>query len=134
MNGRRLRLGLVICHGAHMREEQGHADAHNRTLTIPLSAYVEVDSSLFVSERISGVRCRKLRHYYIIPFLLSLSAYSEITEIKMFTGINLAQSLYIYIYIQYIYLQCREKVFAPFLVFFFFAYLSHNIFRSSNKC
>ncbi len=61
---------------------------------IPLSAYVEVDSSLIVSERISCVRCRKLRNYSIIPFLLSLSAYSELTEIKMFTGINLAQSLH----------------------------------------
>ncbi len=58
---------------------------------IPLSAYVEVDSSLFVSERICGVRCRKLRHYSI-PFLLSLSAYSELTAIKTFTDINLAQS------------------------------------------
>ncbi len=26
VNGRRLRLGLVFCHGAHTREEQGHAD------------------------------------------------------------------------------------------------------------
>ncbi len=60
---------------------------------IPLSAYVEVDSSLFVSERICGVRCRKLRHYSI-PFLLSLSAYSELTAIKTFTDINLAQSLH----------------------------------------
>ncbi len=25
-NGRRLRLGLVVCHGAHTREEQGHTD------------------------------------------------------------------------------------------------------------
>ncbi len=57
--------------------------------------HAEVDSSLFVSERISGVRCRKLRHYSIIPFLLSLSAYSELTEIKTFTGINLAQSLHV---------------------------------------
>ncbi len=55
--------------------------------------HVEVDSSLFVSERISGVRCRKLRHYSVIPFLLSLSAYSELTEITMFTGINLVQTL-----------------------------------------
>ncbi len=53
--------------------------------------HVEVDSSLFVSERICGVRCRKLRHYSIIPFLL----YSELTAIKMFTGINLAQSLHV---------------------------------------
>ncbi len=53
--------------------------------------HVEVDSSLFVSERICGFRCRKRLHYSI-PFLLSLSAYSELTEIKTFTGINLAQS------------------------------------------
>ncbi len=33
----------------------------------------------------------KLRHYSV---LLSLSAYSELTEIKTFTGINLAQSLH----------------------------------------
>ncbi len=26
VNGRRLRLGLVFCHGAHMREEQEHGD------------------------------------------------------------------------------------------------------------
>ncbi len=26
VNGRRLRLGLVFCHGAHTREEQEHAD------------------------------------------------------------------------------------------------------------
>ncbi len=26
VKGRRLRLGLVFCHGAHSREEQGHAD------------------------------------------------------------------------------------------------------------
>ncbi len=57
--------------------------------------HVEVDSSLFVSERICGVRCRKLHHYSIIPFLLSLSVYSELTEIKTFTGINLAQSLHV---------------------------------------
>ncbi len=38
---------------------------------------------------------RKLRHYSVIPFLLSLSAYSELTEIKTFTGINLAQSLHV---------------------------------------
>ncbi len=57
--------------------------------------HVEVDLSLFVSERISGVRCQKLCHYSIIPFLLSLSVYSELTElIKTFTGINLAQSLH----------------------------------------
>ncbi len=56
--------------------------------------HVEVDSSLFVSERICGVRCRKLRHYSIIPFLLSLSVYSELNAIKTFTGINLAQSLH----------------------------------------
>ncbi len=56
--------------------------------------HVEVDSSLFVSERICGVRCRKLRHYSI-PFLLSLSVYSELTAIKTFTGINLAQSLHV---------------------------------------
>ncbi len=43
--------------------------------------HVEVDSSLVVSERICGVRCRKLRHYSIIPFLLSLSVYSELTGI-----------------------------------------------------
>ncbi len=63
--------------------------------SLPLSAYVEVDSSLVVSERICGVRCQKLRHYSIIPFLLSISAYSELTEIKMFTGINIAQSLHV---------------------------------------
>ncbi len=58
--------------------------------------HVEVDSSLFVFERICGVRCRKLRHYSIIPFLLSLSVYSELTAIKtLFTGINLAQSLHV---------------------------------------
>ncbi len=57
--------------------------------------HVEVDSSLFVSERICGVRCQKLRHYSIIPFLLSLSVYSELTAIKTFTGINLAQSLHV---------------------------------------
>ncbi len=55
--------------------------------------YVEVDS-LFVSERICGFRCRKLRHYSI-PFLLSLSVYSELPEIKTFTSINLAQSLHV---------------------------------------
>ncbi len=53
--------------------------------------HVEVDSSLFVSEGICGVRCRKLLHYSIIPFLLSLYAYSESTAIKTFTGINLAR-------------------------------------------
>ncbi len=42
----------------------------------------EVDSSLFVSERIGGFRCRKLHHYSVIQFLLSLSAYGELTEIK----------------------------------------------------
>ncbi len=26
VNGCRLRFGLVFCHGAHTREEQGHAD------------------------------------------------------------------------------------------------------------
>ncbi len=26
LKGHRLRLGLVFCHGAHTREEQGHAD------------------------------------------------------------------------------------------------------------
>ncbi len=26
VKGRRLRLGLVFCHGAHTREEQKHAD------------------------------------------------------------------------------------------------------------
>ncbi len=26
VNGRRLRLGLVFCHGAHTREEQEHGD------------------------------------------------------------------------------------------------------------
>ncbi len=57
--------------------------------------HVEVDSSLFVSERICGVRCRNHRHYSSIPFLLSLSVYSELTEIKTFTGINLAQSLHV---------------------------------------
>ncbi len=57
--------------------------------------HVEVDLSLFVSERICSVRCRKLRHYSIIPFLLSLSVYSELTAIKTFTGINLAQSLHV---------------------------------------
>ncbi len=41
------------------------------------------------------LRCRKLRNYSIILFLLSLSAYSELTEIKMFTGINIAQSLHV---------------------------------------
>ncbi len=46
--------------------------------------HVEVDSSLFVSERICG-----------IPFLLSLSVNSELTAIKTFTGINLAQSLHV---------------------------------------
>ncbi len=56
--------------------------------------HVEVDSSLFVSERICGVRCRKLRHYSVIPFLLSFSVYSELTVIKTFTGINLAQTLH----------------------------------------
>ncbi len=30
--------------------------------------HVEVDSSLFVSERICGIRCRKLRHYSVILF------------------------------------------------------------------
>ncbi len=64
---------------------------HMRALSI-----VEVDLSLFVSERICGIRCRKLRHYSVIPFLLSLSAYSELTEIKTFTGINLAQSLHVW--------------------------------------
>ncbi len=57
--------------------------------------HVEVDSSLFVSERICGVRCQKLRHYSVIPFLLLLSVYSELTAIKTFTGINLAQSLHV---------------------------------------
>ncbi len=57
--------------------------------------HVEVDLSLFVSERICGIRCRKFRHYSIIPFLLSLSVYSELTAIKTFTGINLAQSLHV---------------------------------------
>ncbi len=62
-------------------------------LAILLSGHVEVDSSLFVSERISGVRCQKLRHYFVIPFFLSLSAYSELSEIKTFIVIiNLAQS------------------------------------------
>ncbi len=56
--------------------------------------HVEVDSSLFVSERICGVRCRKLRPYSVIPFLLSLSVYRELTAIKTFTGINLVQSLH----------------------------------------
>ncbi len=32
----------------------------------------------------------KLRHYSVL-----LSAYSELTEIKTFTGINLAQSLHV---------------------------------------
>ncbi len=57
--------------------------------------HVEVDSSLFVSERISDVKCRKLHHYSIIPFLLSLSVYSELTAIKTFTSRNLAQSLHV---------------------------------------
>ncbi len=51
--------------------------------------------SRFVSERICGVRCRKLRHYSVILFLLSLSVYSELTAIKRFTSINLAQSLHV---------------------------------------
>ncbi len=28
VNGRRLRLGLVFCHGAHMREEQEQEQEH----------------------------------------------------------------------------------------------------------
>ncbi len=66
-----------------------------RSARLYLYQHVEVDSSLFVSERISGVRCRKPCHYSVIPFLLSLSVYSELTAIKTFTGINLAQSLHV---------------------------------------
>ncbi len=66
-----------------------------RTTGLYRYQHVEVDSSLFVSERICGVRCWKLRHYSFIPFLLSLSVYSELTEIKTFTSINLAQSLHV---------------------------------------
>ncbi len=62
--------------------------------------HVEVDSSLFVSERISGIRCRKLRHYSIIPFLLSLSVNSELTEIKTFTSINLAKFAHVQTLVQ----------------------------------
>ncbi len=40
-------------------------------ISLSLSPYVEVDSSLVVSEKISGVRCH---HYSIILVLLSLSA------------------------------------------------------------
>ncbi len=29
VKGRRLRLGLVFCHGAHSREEQGHEDVNS---------------------------------------------------------------------------------------------------------
>ncbi len=61
---------------------------------IPLSACWSRFVSL-VSERICGVRCQKLRHYSVIPFLLSLSVYSELTAIKTFTGINLGQSLHV---------------------------------------
>ncbi len=61
---------------------------------IPLSACWSRFVSLCLWENI-GVRCRKLRHYSIIPFLLSLSVYSELTAIKKFTGINLAQSLHV---------------------------------------
>ncbi len=73
---------------------------HRRNIKINENSYrlycyqhVEVDSSLFVSERICGVRCRKLHHYSVIPFLLSLSVYIALTKIKMFTGINLVLSL-----------------------------------------
>ncbi len=47
--------------------------------------------SHFISERLCSVRRRKLHHYSVIEFLLSLSAFSELTEIKMFTSINLAE-------------------------------------------
>ncbi len=47
--------------------------------------------SHFISERLCSVRRRKLHHYSVIQFLLSLSAFSELTEIKMFTSINLAE-------------------------------------------
>ncbi len=67
------------------------SDTGNHTCPVQ---HVEVDSSHVASERISGVRCRKLRHYSIFPFLLSLFAYSELTEVKMFTSINLALSLH----------------------------------------
>ncbi len=40
-------------------------------VTIPLSAHVEVDSSFIVSERISGVRWWKIRHY-VFTFTLCL--------------------------------------------------------------
>ncbi len=82
---------------------------------IPLSAYVEVDSSLVISERISGIRCQKIHHYSVIPFLIqfnSIQVYlysafydtlvesfyfllSELTEIKTSTGITLEQSLHV---------------------------------------
>ncbi len=36
-----------------------------------------------------------MQRYSVIPFLFSLSAYSEMTEIKMFISINLVQSLHV---------------------------------------
>ncbi len=54
--------------------------------------HVEVDSSLSLSLREYAASDAESS---IIPFLLSLSVYSELTEIKTFTGINLAQSLHV---------------------------------------
>ncbi len=88
---------LCVCtlDGLNARAQILSMGHHTWPYVTSLSLSLEVDSSIFVSERISGIRCRKLRHYSIIPFLLSLSAYNELTEIKMFTGINIAQSLHV---------------------------------------
>ncbi len=45
----------------------------------PLSAYVEVDSSLCLWENMQVSDAESSSHYSVIPFLLSLFAYSEMT-------------------------------------------------------
>ncbi len=61
---------------------------------IPLSACWSRFISLCLWENMRR-QMPKAPSLLLIPFLLSLSDYSELTEIKTFTGINLAQSLHV---------------------------------------
>ncbi len=62
--------GLSDTSALEIRSRGGSGVRTLRSAGLYRYQHVEVDSSLFVSERICGVRCRKLRHYSIIPFLL----------------------------------------------------------------
>ncbi len=51
--------------------------------------HVEVDSSLFVSERICGVRCRKLRHYSVIHIHIHIHIHMHILLYFIFYSLYL---------------------------------------------